>query len=70
MHQFGMEQYALDDKVMTADMLVSMFDDLAENLDEVGSAALATSKKIRGDYNYTDEDPINAIIYYGNKAFR
>lgn len=45
MHQFGMEQYALDDKVMTADMLVSMFDDRAENLDEVGSAALVTSKK-------------------------
>lgn len=45
MHQFGMDQYALDDKVMTANMLVSMFDELAENLDEVGSAALATSKK-------------------------
>ena len=45
MHQFGMGQYALDDKVMSPDKLMSMFDELAENLDEVGSAALATSKK-------------------------
>lgn len=44
MRQFDMEQYALDDKVMTGDKLISMFDELSSHLDEVGKVAITKSK--------------------------
>lgn len=44
MRQFDMEQFVIDDKVMTGDKLISMFDELSSHLDEVGKAAVAKSK--------------------------
>lgn len=44
MRQFDMEQFVLDDKVMTGDKLISMFDELSSHLDEVGKVAITKSK--------------------------
>ena len=44
MRQFEMEQFVIDDKVMTGDKLISMFDDLSTCLDEVGRKAITYSK--------------------------
>lgn len=44
MRQFEMEQFVVDDKVMTGDKLISMFDDLLTHLDEVGNKSITKSK--------------------------
>lgn len=44
MRQFGMEQFALDDKLLSGDKLMTMFDNLLQCLDEVGIKALEESK--------------------------
>jgi polysaccharide pyruvyl transferase WcaK-like protein len=44
MRQFEMEQFVIDDKVMTGDKLISTFDELSTHLDEVGNVAITKSK--------------------------
>lgn len=44
MRQFEMEQFVIDDKVMTGDKLISMFDELSTHLDEVGNVTITKSK--------------------------
>ncbi|MBO7230449.1 MAG: polysaccharide pyruvyl transferase family protein [Bacteroidaceae bacterium] len=44
MHQFGMKQFVVDDKVLTNDKLIAMFDQLSTNLDKTGKESLKKSK--------------------------
>ena len=44
MRQFEMEQFAIDDNVMTGDKLISIFDTLSNRIDEVGKIAITKSK--------------------------
>ena len=45
MRQFGMEQYALDDRIMTSRALIDTFDNLVADLDEVGVKSFEKSKE-------------------------
>ncbi len=45
MRQFGMEQYAIDDKFLTSDKLKTMFDNLSLNIDDIGVKSFKISKK-------------------------
>lgn len=45
MRQFGMEQYALDDRIMTSRALIDTFDNLVADLDEVGFKSFEKSKE-------------------------
>ena len=45
MHQFDMRQFVIDDKVLTGDGLVEIFDSLERNIDEIGAKAFRISKE-------------------------
>ena len=45
MRQFGMEEFVVDDQILTKDKLIAMFDQLSTNIDKVGKDSLKKSKE-------------------------
>ena len=57
MRQFGMEEFVVDDQILTKDKLTAMFDQLSTCIDKVGKDSLKKSK----DFTETIYSQINKI---------